>query len=63
MILPRFRKDWGAEWLELWAERAAIIEYDGNLPRSIAERYAEEDTRKTAARSQLNEKAAQAQSR
>jgi hypothetical protein len=51
MILPRFRKDWPAEWLELWAERASIMEYAGNLPRSYAETCAEEDTRKTAARS------------
>ena len=31
---------------ELWAERAAIMEYDAGLPRETAERLALEDVRK-----------------
>jgi hypothetical protein len=53
VILPRHRKDWPAEWLELWAERASIIEYLGNLPRDYAESCAEEDTRQTAAKENM----------
>lgn len=28
------------EWLEVWAERAAIMEYDGGLDRATAEQRA-----------------------
>ena len=31
-----------AEWLELYEERAAIIEYHGGLPRHVAEQRAAE---------------------
>lgn len=50
MTLPALRKDWGSKWLELWAERAALMEFVGNLPREMAERYAEQDIRKVAAK-------------
>ncbi len=31
---------WTADWRELWEERAAIMEYDGGLPRDQAGRAA-----------------------
>jgi len=31
---------WPADWRELWEERAAIAEYDGNMPRPLAEDWA-----------------------
>jgi hypothetical protein len=48
MNLPADRNRWPAEWLELWAERAAIMEMDGNLHRASAEFRAEQDIRKLA---------------
>ena len=57
MILPRHRKDWPAEWLELWAERSAVMEFCGNLPRGYAEQCAEIDTRNTAARANNSQEA------
>lgn len=39
--LPADRKEWPDAWLELFEERAAIREYDGNLSREEAERWAE----------------------
>jgi hypothetical protein len=41
MPLPERREDWPAAALELWAERAAILEYDAGLSRVEAERLAE----------------------
>lgn len=35
-------RDWSEERLYEWNERAAIIEYDGNTPRVIAEQEAYE---------------------
>jgi hypothetical protein len=32
--------DWSCDWNELFEERAAIMEYDGNLERAEAERLA-----------------------
>ena len=32
-----------AEWWQLWDQRAAIMEYDGNLPRERAEALALDD--------------------
>jgi hypothetical protein len=48
--LPLHRARWSKEWIELWAERAAIMEYQGNLSRETAEIRAEADVRKQAAR-------------
>lgn len=48
MILPTFRKDWPIAWLDEWAERAAIMEFSGNLTRAEAEREAERDIRTRA---------------
>jgi hypothetical protein len=48
MILPLLIHEWPAEWRELWAERAGIMEYEGNLTRSAAEREAAADIRKLA---------------
>ncbi len=31
---------WPADWRELWEERAGIAEYDGNMPRPLAEDWA-----------------------
>jgi hypothetical protein len=47
--LPPSRSRWPDKYLELWAERAALMEYDGNWPRLIAEAKAEVDIRKVAA--------------
>jgi hypothetical protein len=46
LSLPRHVEDWPLDWKERWSERAAIMEYLGNLPRSIAETRAEEVTRR-----------------
>jgi hypothetical protein len=39
--LPADRKDWPEHWLELFEERAAIREFEGNVSREEAERWAE----------------------
>jgi len=31
---------WPADWREQWEERAGIAEYDGNMPRPLAEDWA-----------------------
>ena len=36
-------RDLPVEWWQLWDERAAIMEYDGNLPRERAEALALDD--------------------
>jgi hypothetical protein len=46
--LPWLIRDWPIEYQEKFAERASIMEYDGNLSRSEAERQAVEDIRRTA---------------
>ena len=56
--LPPSRVRWPARWLELWAERAAIMEYQGNLSREIAEIRAEIDVRKIAAQEPRQERTA-----
>ncbi len=33
--------DWPEDWREVYEERAAIMEYDGNMPRPQAEQWAE----------------------
>jgi len=48
MMLPDKLEDWPEKYLELWAERAAIMEYQGNVPRDEAEQLAEADTRERA---------------
>jgi len=48
--LPPNRARWDRKWLELWAERAAIIEFMSNVSRETAEFRAEQDIRKVAAR-------------
>jgi hypothetical protein len=50
MNLPPKRERWPAKWLELWSERAGIIEYMSNVSRETAEFRAEQDIRKQAAR-------------
>ena len=37
-------KSWPEDWQNWWAERAAIMEFDGNLPREQAERVAYDNT-------------------
>lgn len=46
MALPRELFRWPAYWQELFLERAAIMEYEGNLSRPEAEREAEKDIRR-----------------
>jgi hypothetical protein len=48
MILPRHRKDWDAKWLQIFEERAGILEFCANLPRLRAEIEAEQDIRRIA---------------
>jgi len=44
--LPASVKDWPEDWRFLFEERAAIVEYDGNLPREKAEALAEAAVRR-----------------
>ena len=39
--LPLETRDWPADWHVEFEERAAIMEYDGRLPRPQAEQWAE----------------------
>jgi hypothetical protein len=48
MILPRLVVQWPIEWFELWCERAGIMEFEGGLSRTMAEREAEQDIRNIA---------------
>ena len=47
-VLPPNIDDWPAFYLELWAERAGIMEQEGGMSRSRAEAEAERDIRKVA---------------
>lgn len=49
MNLPANPAAWPARYRELYEERAAIMEYQGNLSRFAAEVRAEQDVRKLAA--------------
>ncbi len=42
------------DWLELWEERAAIMEFDSGLTREDAERFASRDIRKQMSTGKLN---------
>jgi hypothetical protein len=42
--------NWPPDWREVWEERAAIMEYDANLPRHEAEKLAFEDVKRQMAR-------------
>jgi len=48
MNLPLQKARWPLLWQERWAERAAIMEYDGKLSRETAEFRAEQEIRKLA---------------
>lgn len=48
MLLPTRIRDWPPIWLELFNERAAVMEYGGKLPRWKAEQEAERDIRQLA---------------
>jgi hypothetical protein len=52
--LPQKRSDWPAEWLELWAERSAIMQFEGGMLQNQAEKEAEEDIRRIVERNFLN---------
>jgi hypothetical protein len=43
--LPTSLYRWPAYWQELWAERAAIMEFEGAMTREQAEKNAEADIR------------------
>ena len=45
MTLPANRREWPADALAEWEERAAIREYDGGQRRADAERDAEAEVR------------------
>lgn len=49
VVLPFEPSSWPAPWREEYEERAAIMEYDGGLPRAKAERFAERCVRLRAA--------------
>lgn len=51
-VLPAHVGDWPEPWLEAFIERAAIMQYDGGLPRAEAERRAEELVREAHQRAQ-----------
>lgn len=48
MLLPRSISDWPKAWLELFQERAGIMEHEGKMSKWKAEKSAEEDIRKLA---------------
>jgi hypothetical protein len=52
--LPKFIYDWPVEWKDLWAERAAIMEHEGKMSKSEAEKEAEDDIRRLVERNFLN---------
>ena len=58
MNLPATRDRWPALWRERFEERAAIIEFMGNLSRPTAELRAEQDVRKQAAQEKREERTA-----
>jgi hypothetical protein len=43
--LPSSLYRWLSHWQELWAERAAIMEFEGGMTREQAEKNAEADIR------------------
>jgi hypothetical protein len=45
--------NWPAIWAERWAERAGIIEFQGNVSRGTAEIRAEQDTRRQFEQEQI----------
>ena len=51
--LPSDLSDWPEEWHESYEERAAIMEYDGELDRLEAEERAEEIVREAYRRQQI----------
>jgi hypothetical protein len=53
MTLPPNPAAWPAIWRERYEERAAIMEYAGNLSRVVAEIRAEQDIRKIAAQEKV----------
>jgi len=53
-VLPAQVADWPEDWREAVEERAAIMEYDGRLPRDEAEAQAEQRVRAEFARTVQN---------
>lgn len=58
MNLPPNRAAWPARWKEVYEERAAIMEFQANLSREIAEFRAEQDVRRQAATEKRQERTA-----
>jgi len=56
--LPLNRAAWPSRWKEAFEERAAVIEFMGNLSRETAEFRAEQDVRKQAAQEPQEERTA-----
>jgi hypothetical protein len=50
VILPPTIENWPKAWSELLKERAAIMEFEGNMSRERAEKLAELDIRKLCER-------------
>jgi hypothetical protein len=49
MNLPLNRNRWPTWAIDLWTERAGIMEFSGNMSREVAELRAEQDVRHQAA--------------
>ena len=58
MNLPPNRAAWPARYREFFEERAAIMEFQANLSREIAEFRAEQEVRKQAATEKREERTA-----
>lgn len=58
MNLPLNRVAWPPLWRERFEERAAIMEFQANLSREIAEFRAEQDVRRAAAQEKREERTA-----
>jgi hypothetical protein len=53
VILPGEIYRWPEYWRELWAERVAIMQFEGQMLESRAKYEAEKDIRKLASADQL----------
>lgn len=49
--LPQNVRDWPDMWKQLYEERAGILEHEAKFTRYVAEKLAEQDTRRVAEKS------------
>lgn len=50
-ILPQNVRDWPDIWRDRYEERAAVLQYEAKFTRYVAEKLAEQDTRRVAEKS------------